>query len=661
MSRRQRRTREKQARHAPRRVVASGGLALAVSLVSGSVADAATLHVESNGDTQGMSSCDVGDGCTLRDALTNAGDGDTIVFNSSLSGSTIGLGGALPTPTPTDGSLTIDGSGAPGLTVEGYSSHAIFRFDTTGTIAISDLHLHAGFGSGTGGGAVNSTGTGPLQLSSMDINDSNAVGGSGAVHAHGPLTIMDSDLANNINYGYEHGPFNGGAVAADDELTISGSSFHDNYSSNGGGAIYATGAGAVTIDNTTLYHNHTYLGYYYGTRGGSTGGGAIRINAANSPVTITGSTIVGNHVESYYYPASGGGIWVANTGAYTPQIDDTVVSGNSVSSGIGGGGGQDLRGTFDTSFSLIGTRGGATILSSDHDLPDGTDPLLNGFGADGTNTLNPKPTSPLLDAGSSFGLTTDQRGMTRPFDLPVANATDSDATDIGAVELHPPPPSGGPAATALPVVTAISPSGGPAGTSVGISGENFGQVTGVLFGSTAATFVVDNGNHITAVAPPGVSGAVDVTVVNARGTSSTSAADRFTYAAAAAGPGPGPGAPPIPGPPLATALDRIRFGSNRDRTLHDLALHGIVVHVTCDPGPCAVVTTLRQNGHAVGHTTKTVRKGENIAVRTRLSDSGLDWLRIHPVGIDPGHLRLRVTLVDGTDHLARVGRYSFTR
>ena len=53
--------------------------------------------------------------------------------------------------------------------------------------------------------------------------------------------------------------------------------------------------------------------------------------------------------------------------------------------------------------------------------------------------------SPALDAGSAFGLATDQRGLCRPFDLP-AVSNFGDATDIGAVEVgaqpcpEPPPP-----------------------------------------------------------------------------------------------------------------------------------------------------------------------------------------------------------------------------
>jgi len=45
--------------------------------------------------------------------------------------------------------------------------------------------------------------------------------------------------------------------------------------------------------------------------------------------------------------------------------------------------------------------------------------------------------SPAIDKGNSFGLTTDQRGFTRPFDNPsITNATGGDGADIGAFEVQ---------------------------------------------------------------------------------------------------------------------------------------------------------------------------------------------------------------------------------
>ncbi len=49
--------------------------------------------------------------------------------------------------------------------------------------------------------------------------------------------------------------------------------------------------------------------------------------------------------------------------------------------------------------------------------------------------------SPAIDKGKSFGVTTDQRGVGRPYDFSsITNATGGDGSDIGAVEFIPPPP-----------------------------------------------------------------------------------------------------------------------------------------------------------------------------------------------------------------------------
>ena len=73
------------------------------------------------------------------------------------------------------------------------------------------------------------------------------------------------------------------------------------------------------------------------------------------------------------------------------------------------------------------------------------DPLIAPIADNGgpTKTHLPLAGSPALDAGISNGLTTDQRGVARTFDIPeIANV--SDGTDIGSVEIQgePPAPAG---------------------------------------------------------------------------------------------------------------------------------------------------------------------------------------------------------------------------
>ena len=80
-------------------------------------------------------------------------------------------------------------------------------------------------------------------------------------------------------------------------------------------------------------------------------------------------------------------------------------------------------------------------------------------------------------------------------------------------------------------VTGISPDHGPSagGTTVTITGHGFVAGARVRFGPAAATqVVVHSPTSITATSPAGT-GTVDVVVTTSRGTSATSAADRFTY------------------------------------------------------------------------------------------------------------------------------------
>ncbi|WP_280238965.1 IPT/TIG domain-containing protein [Nocardia abscessus] len=73
----------------------------------------------------------------------------------------------------------------------------------------------------------------------------------------------------------------------------------------------------------------------------------------------------------------------------------------------------------------------------------------------------------------------------------------------------------------MPTITSISPTSGPTtgGTSVTITGTGFTGPATVSFGGTATTFTIDSPTQITAIAPAGSAGAVQVTVTNSDGTS----------------------------------------------------------------------------------------------------------------------------------------------
>ena len=86
--------------------------------------------------------------------------------------------------------------------------------------------------------------------------------------------------------------------------------------------------------------------------------------------------------------------------------------------------------------------------------------------------------------------------------------------------------------TPQPTVSAVSPDTGAlsGGNSVVITGSNFVSVASVRFGSNfASSFTVNSATQITAVAPPGNPGTIDVLVVAAGGGSPTSSTDHYTY------------------------------------------------------------------------------------------------------------------------------------
>lgn len=532
MSRRQRRARHQRRRHAAvsrRAVGAAGGLAVVGSLLTGSVAEAATFTVTSTADS--------GTG-SLRAAITaadTAGGSNTILFQSGLSGS-IDLASSLPDITAP---VTISGPGAGVLTINGEGTGRIFNIPSALSAGseISGLTLTGGSVPSAYGGAIDTesalalvgdtisgntakqaggiNGYGPLTIENSTIsgNTSTDFGGGGIFVGSGDLTISDSTVAGNQATGTTYG-YGGGIADFGGSPTITGSTISGNTAALqgtaiAGGGIFAAGS-ALTVANSTIAGN---------TAASDQGGG---IAQGSGTLTVTGSTISGNDAPGAT-SGYGGGLYFGN-GVTVAALQSTIVFGNSA-----GKGGPDVFTSTATgaptptaAFSLLGTVSGSGITPDATDIV-GANPQLGPLQANGgpTATMAPAFTSPVIDKGKSFGSSTDQRGSTRPVDLPgYPNATGGDGSDIGAVELLP--------GEVAPVVSGISPASGAAGTSVVISGSRLATATQVLFGSTPATFTVNANGQVVAKAPAG-SGTVDVRVVTPGGESAGVVADHFAY------------------------------------------------------------------------------------------------------------------------------------
>jgi hypothetical protein len=481
LSAKQRRRREGRRReHAEsstrRRLLAAGGFTAGATLAFSGVAQATQYTVGSKADTTGAADCATATNvdCTLRQAITDANGhsgADSIVFRSGLSGS-IDLTADPPTVTE---ALTVSGPGASQLAVDGGGKYRDFKINPTvdsQLVSLSGLTLTNGDAGGLSGGAVYNEDA-DLTISKSVIRNSNATGlmqRGGGVYTHvGPLTIDRSTISGN------HAVYGGGIQAAYGKLTVSNSTVGGNHalefgggihtyvadtyvtastisgndSVSDGGGIYSsskTSAGngaALTVTNSTIIGNKALTD--------DAGGIYFCCNDPGDALTVQASTITGNTAAT-----DAGGIQAGHA-QLTPKLLNSIVSGNSATDYPATRDLETFAGYyFNTSFSLVGVRGNYVFTTVPGSNLFGVAPQLGALANNGgpTKTELPADTSPVVNKGKAFGLTTDQRGLIRPVAFPgVAKSTaaGADGSDMGAVELQLPPPAATPPPPVAPV------------------------------------------------------------------------------------------------------------------------------------------------------------------------------------------------------------------
>src|SRR5262245_13832958 len=144
---------------------------------------------------------------SLRDTITNAKSGDTIVFAPSLAGQAITLTSDQLT---INKSLDIEGPGPGLLAVSGNDTNRVFNVNEGLTVTIAGLTITHGravggqVSDGGGGGILNSGSTLNLANDRFSFNVAlgcsyQAAGGAiGNFHGDGILTVTDCTFSNNV-------------------------------------------------------------------------------------------------------------------------------------------------------------------------------------------------------------------------------------------------------------------------------------------------------------------------------------------------------------------------------------------------------------------------------------------------------------------------------
>jgi hypothetical protein len=293
---------------------------------------------------------------SLRDAITRANSGDTIVFASSLDGQTITLTSGQLTVSK---SLDIEGPGAALLAISGNNTNRVFDINEGLTVTIAGLTITHGRASGfdAGGGGIHIVGS-TVTLADDVLAYNTAVAGGpgrgaqgGAIgNLHGAtLTVTGSSFIGNKavagDGGATHGNDNtlggaeGGALHNEAACTITNSTFSDNraIAGNGGtgdsaklsfvdyaqgGAVYnePSAAAVLEISGCTFSYNQAVGG---SNATGGPGAGVVGNGAGGGLVNLGIATVTNSKFD--HNMARGGS-------------SDTGASGNlPVGAGLGGG------------------------------------------------------------------------------------------------------------------------------------------------------------------------------------------------------------------------------------------------------------------------------------------------------------------------------------
>lgn len=329
-------------------------------------------------------------------------------------------GNGLPTIA---GEVTIQGNAA---IVERDAAAPRFRIlhvATSGNLTIHNLTIRGGalgegdyVGCPDGGAGVGIANYGSLAL--FDSTIAEHVGGCNAsnvgIHnaASGTAILTNSTVRDNMGYAI-HNP----GIGNEGTMTLTGCTVSGNLAGTGYGGGGIANGGTLTVINSTISGNESYEAAGIGNGG---------------TLTLLNSTITDNTTWSNWEEEVCSGL--CNVGTVT--IRNTIVANQALGTDCGP---AEAAGTI-TSLGHNLDSDGTCGLSLPTDKPNAA-AMLGPLQDNGGPTQTHAPAgSAVIDQGSCPGVTTDQRGLPRPVDLPGTSNAD-DGCDIGAVELQ--RPSGG--------------------------------------------------------------------------------------------------------------------------------------------------------------------------------------------------------------------------
>uniref|UniRef100_UPI0036F37329 choice-of-anchor Q domain-containing protein n=1 Tax=Rhodopirellula bahusiensis TaxID=2014065 RepID=UPI0036F37329 len=356
------------------------------------------------------------------------------------------------------GTMTVDGTVIDGNAASGDDADngGGGIFNVGGTLVVSDATIQnnvADGASGSGGGIFNA-GTATIDNTTVSGNTANRAGGGLEAIGGSSTSIIGGSLEDNVaGPGGSAAPGNGGAIHISDDGSVDLTEVlvDGNTAASEGGGLWNSSTGTLVVTRSTISNNVTI------------DGGGIFADGDGGAVTVVSSTIASNSASN-----DGGG--VLSEGG-TVALTSVTIADNTASLG---GGISVEAGTLSLINSIVSRNNASTDSNLSGSFTDDGNNLVDvdaGLGTLGdfggpTATIPLLAGSAALDAGVLAGLTTDQRGVSRP---------QGPGVDIGAFESD----------LAAPVAAALS-----------IAADDAQRVEGDS-GTTAFTFTVTRSENTT--------------------------------------------------------------------------------------------------------------------------------------------------------------------
>jgi len=310
---------------------------------------------------------------SLRQALAQANDGDTINFDPAVSMVTL-----TTTELTISQSITISASPQMVTVQRGFQApeFRIFHVMPGHSMEINGLTISGGrITDDNGGGILNDNST--LTIAHCTVNGNAIMSASaanlsgGGVYNSGTMTLNQVVVNNNFAAFGGGGPNypSGGGISNTGTMIIIAGTVQSNLGFWSAGGIYNTGM--LTITGSTILNNQTGNPGHFGAYGGGiVNGGTMTIQDS----TISGNTALGGDLQG----GEGGGISGNNN-----TITNSTITGNSALHGGGlAGGGNITHTTFSTNSAI--RDGGALYLTSSLELEN----TILKAGTSGANIFN---------------------------------------------------------------------------------------------------------------------------------------------------------------------------------------------------------------------------------------------------------------------------------